>query len=95
MSQPDSDSDKKINKGKSAQVARDFPKYNPHAEIDTNYWQDINWTPKKLLSIIFLLGIPYVGVILACFIAGISLIGYLLIGLVIFIGLLFLMLRSL
>jgi hypothetical protein len=95
MSQPDLDPDKKITKGKSAQIQRDFPQSNPHAEINTNYWQDINWTPKRLLSIIALLGIPYVGVILACFIAGISLIGYLLIGLVIFIGLLFFMLRSL
>ena len=94
MSQSNSDPDKKIIKGKSSPVRQDFHQYNLKGGggINTNL-QDINWTPKKLILTIALLGIPYGGIVLACFIAGINIIAYVLIGLAIFVGLLFLILR--
>ncbi len=93
MSQPDLDPDKKIVKGKSRPGDRKFPAHGGKGgEIYTNL-PDINWTPKKLILAIALLSIPYVGAVLACFIAGISFIAYLLIGLGIFVGLIVLALR--
>ncbi|MGF1541903.1 MAG: hypothetical protein ACFCU5_15885 [Pleurocapsa sp.] len=96
MSQPDSDHNKKIVKGKSSPVRQDFHQYTLKGggAINTNI-QDINWTPKKLILTITLLGIPYGGIVLACFIAGINIIAYMLIGLAIFVGILFLIVRSL
>ena len=93
MSQPDLNPNKKVVKGKSSPVDRNLPVHGGSGgRVNTN-WQHINWTPKKLTLAIALLGIPYVGATLACFIAGINFIAYLLIGLAIFVGLIVLALR--
>lgn len=60
--------------------------------IGTN-WKDINWTPKKLSLAIAFLSIPYLIVIIATFRSGHILIPILLIGLGLFVGLLYLALR--
>jgi hypothetical protein len=58
-------------------------------QIDTN-WQDIDWTPRKRITVISVLAFPYTVITIACFAAGINLIGYIFLGLAILIGLLIL-----
>ncbi|MGL5943970.1 MAG: hypothetical protein ACRC2S_27100 [Waterburya sp.] len=60
--------------------------------IDTN-WKDINWTPKKLSLAIAFLSIPYLIAVIGTFRSGNILIAMVLVGLGLFVGLLYLALR--
>jgi hypothetical protein len=60
--------------------------------IGTN-WKDINWTPKKLSLAIAFLSIPYLIAVIGTFRSGHILIAILLVGLGLFVGLLYLALR--
>jgi hypothetical protein len=62
------------------------------ANIQTT-WQDINWTRKKLFLITCLLGLPYLITIIATYLAGMTIITFVLIGLALFVGILFLIVR--
>ncbi|WP_319422985.1 hypothetical protein [Pleurocapsa sp. FMAR1] len=55
--------------------------------------QDINWTPKKLGLVIAALTIPYLIAVIAVIQAGNVLVGSILIGLALFVGLVYLALR--
>ena len=93
MPKRDLDPNKKIVQGRSRPIDRKFPRHGgTGGRINTNL-PDINWTQKKLVLTIALLGVPYVVAILACFITGINLIAYLLIGIAILVGLLVLAIR--
>ena len=93
MPQGNLDPNKKIKKGKSRPINRKFPTHGGKGGTVYTNLPNINWTAKKLVLATALLGIPYVGAILACFIAGIQLIAYLLIGLAIFVGFIVLAIR--
>ena len=84
---------KKLNLGRIAksQPAK-VPKGLGRGKIETN-WKDINWTPTKLVIVIAVLGIPYLVAIIISFMVGNNLIGGTLVGLAIFVGLMFLALR--
>lgn len=60
--------------------------------IETN-WKDINWTRKKLTLAIAFLSIPYIIAIIGTFKSGHLLITAILIGLGVFVGLLYLALK--
>ncbi|GAB4529355.1 MAG: hypothetical protein Tsb0014_11210 [Pleurocapsa sp.] len=56
-------------------------------QIGTN-WQDINWTPRKRITVISVLAFPYTIITIACFAAGINFVAYVFLGLAVLIGLL-------
>jgi hypothetical protein len=60
--------------------------------IGTN-WKDINWTPKKVSLAIAFLSIPYLIAVIGTFRSGHILIFILLVGLGVFVGLLYLALK--
>ena len=84
---------KKLNLGgtRQSQEAKE-PIIGGGGRIETN-WKDIDWTPTKLGIVLAALGIPYSIAIVVCFAVGNNLIAGTLIGLAVFIGLMFLALR--
>ncbi len=77
--------------GKS-QVAKPPEKYGSGGSIMTD-WKDIKWTPKKLALIIATLGIPYLIMVVSLIKAGYTVVVFLMIGLAILTGLIYLALR--
>ena len=81
-------------KGKSGQQEVKVPAAAPGGggRVDTN-WKDIHWTPAKLGIVSTVLLAPLTFAIVVSFQAGNSLIGIVLIGLGLFVGLMYLALR--
>lgn len=83
----------KIVRGKSGQSEARAPKTSQAGgRIDTSL-KDINWTPAKLRIVMTVLIAPVVTVTIVSFNAGNIFISLVLIGLIIFVGLLYLALR--
>ena len=84
---------KKLNLGKvgRSQEAK-VPTGLGGGKIETN-WKDINWTPAKLVIVVAVLGIPFLIAIIISFMVGNNLIAGTLIGIAVFVGLMFLALR--
>jgi hypothetical protein len=81
-----------IIQGKAARAEAKISTGGKYGNIQTN-WKDINWTPKKLSLAIAFLSIPYLTAMIATFRSGHILIFILLIGMGVFVGLLYLALR--
>lgn len=62
------------------------------ANIQTN-WQDIKWNRKKLFLTICFLSLPYLMTIIATYLAGMVIITFVLIGLALLVGILFIIVR--
>lgn len=82
MSQRNPQPPKKITLGRTGHSSHGTtaPMVGGKGRINTN-WKDINWTPKKRITVISVLAFPYTVAVIACFSAGINLIGYILLGL--------------
>ncbi|GAB4242869.1 MAG: hypothetical protein Kow0049_32290 [Stanieria sp.] len=84
---------KKIRGGRiSAGGSNPLPKGGKGGSIQTN-WKTINWTPKKLLIASILIGVPYLAGVIASLLAGLTMITFILIGLGLFVGILYGILR--
>jgi hypothetical protein len=84
---------KKIIQGKASRAEAKVPVADGGGgHIGTN-WKDINWTPKKLSLVIAFLSIPYLLAVISTFRSGQMMIAIILIGLGVFVGLLYLALR--
>lgn len=80
-------------KGKSGQAGFEAPTLGGHGgRVETNL-KDIHWTPAKLGIVSTVLLAPFTFAIVVSFQAGNSLIGIVLIGLGLFVGLIYLALR--
>jgi hypothetical protein len=79
-------------KNKSHLPGGNLPLIGGKAHIETT-WRDIKWTRKKLFLIIFLLGLPYLMTIIATYLAGLTMVTFVLIGLALLVGILFLIVR--
>ena len=84
---------KRLVKGKTARSQKaEVPKIGGKGTIETT-WKDIHWTPVKLSIVLAVLVIPFLAAIAIAFRAGNSFIGIMLIGLAVFVGLMYLALR--
>lgn len=84
---------KKLVSGKSNQFEAKVPKSGgTGGRIDTSL-NDINWTPAKIRIVLTVLLAPVITAIIVSFNAGNILISLVLIGLIIFVGVLYLALR--
>ncbi len=84
---------KKLVQGKVAKSQKvEVPIIGGAGKIETN-WKDIHWTPVKLSIVLAVLVIPFLAAIAIAFRTGNSLVGVLLIGLIVFVGLMYLALR--
>ncbi len=79
----------KVNRSQEAKPPEQF---GINGKIMTNL-QDINWTPKKLGLVIAALSIPYLIAVIGVIQAGNIIVGTILIGLALFVGLVYLALR--
>ena len=80
----------KINKSQEARV----PTIGGQGQIGTN-WKDINWTPTKLAIVLTALIVPFAIGVISAVRAGNIVVTVLFIGLAIFVGLMYLLLRYL
>lgn len=80
-------------KTRHSQEAR-VPTIGGQGKIQTN-WQDINWTPTKLAIVLPALIIPFAIGVIGAFKAGNPIIILLLVGLIIFVAIVYLLLRYL
>ncbi|MGL5795822.1 MAG: hypothetical protein ACRC06_15770 [Waterburya sp.] len=84
---------KRLIQGKAGRAEAKVPSAaGAEGSIGTN-WKDINWTPKKLSLAIAFLSIPYLIAVIGTFRSGNILIAMVLVGLGLFVGLLYLALR--
>jgi hypothetical protein len=84
---------RKINMGRTGRPQdRRPPILGGQGSIDTS-WKDINWTPRKLALASAVLGIPFLLVVVLMFRSGNSFFGVILIGIAMFVGLMYLTLR--
>ena len=79
-------------KGKTGQKEAKVPTIGGRGRINTNF-QDIHWTPAKLGIVSTVLLAPLTFAIIVTFQSGSTLFGLILIGLGIFVGLMYLALR--
>ena len=86
---------KKLIQGKTnhSQEAK-VPELGGQSQIQTN-WKDINWTPAKLAIVLPILIVPFLIGVVSVIRTGNLLVTVLFIGLVIFVGLMYLLLRYL
>ena len=94
MADPNYQPPKQFNQGRSLGSKTEVPKISGGGgQINTN-WKNIEWTPKKLVTVTLILVAPYIVAVIGCFMAGSHLFGYILIGLAFFMGLILLALRA-